>query len=65
MDGMPTAAWSTAQLLRGLTSWANSVKVVSSDLQEGRPTWSLQWLFEVGQRIDAATDILKERCVEQ
>ena len=65
MDGMPTEAWSTEQLLRGLTSWANSVKVVSHDMEQGRSTWSLQWLFEVGQRIDAATDILKRRYVEQ
>lgn len=59
---MPNETWTTDQLVRGLTSWANSVKVVTNDMMQGRPTWSLQWLFEVGQRIDAAADLLKDRC---
>lgn len=59
--GSPDASWTTAQLLRGVTSWANSVRVVSHDRQLGRPTWSDDWLEDVGVRLGLAVDLLRGR----
>jgi hypothetical protein len=69
--GMPGATWSIEQLLRCLSSMATSVKVGSGDTRRfcedagldpqrlgyGEPSWQRG----VADRIDAATDILRER----
>lgn len=61
LNGEMTAANSVEEILTALNSWANSVTFTTYEMEQGRPTNSLEWLHDVGIRIDHAVNILRQK----
>lgn len=59
LEGEMHLANSVDEILIALNAWANSILFTTYEMQLGRPTNNLEWLHDVGLRINRATDILR------